>query len=70
MRWTAQTLVPCGGKMLILKAQAKSSKAELERRIVNDDPCWQDRFFMLEKAWDKRYFKRGLAFRLVGELNP
>jgi hypothetical protein len=68
MRWTAQTLVPCGSKMLIVKAQAKSSRTELERRIVADDPCWQERFFMREKAWSNKYFRRGLAIRIVGEL--
>jgi len=50
---------------VLLTAQAKSSKAELIRRLHKDDPVWRtaDVQFFREKRWKNRYFHRGLAIR-------
>lgn len=48
-----------------IKAQAKSSRTELIRRLTKDDPFWtsSDVCFYKEKRWPNKYFRRGLAMR-------
>ena len=50
---------------ILLVAQAKSSKAELIRRLRKDDPVWSspDVYFVIDKRWENKHFRRGLAIR-------
>jgi hypothetical protein len=63
-RWTARAPGPWQGRVLV--AQAKSSRAELTRRLIADDPAWHSGvIYTLEKAWNKKHFRRGLAIRSI-----
>lgn len=49
---------------IVIKAQCKSSRSELTRRILADDPIWLEGVtYTMEKRWPNRAFRRGLAFR-------
>jgi hypothetical protein len=57
--WTASVRF-CGG---VLMAQCKSSKAELKRRIENDDPVWKPpgTVYSMRPMFRNIAFKNGLA---------